>query len=103
MNDFLKFLALAIPFLGFFTVVGIQNHDEPIKESFDGWVYHIVWKSRNHGMPLIEIKRKNGTIKKFHNSRIILNDSQLKVGDRFIKESDTKYCQVNRERVFCLI
>jgi len=102
MNNFLKFIALSIPFLGFCAIVGILNHDEPMRESFDGWVYHIVWKSKNHGMPLIEIKRKNGTIKKFHNSRIILNDSQLKIGDRFIKESDTKYCQVNRERVLCL-
>ncbi|MBE0388663.1 hypothetical protein PLUTE_a5240 [Pseudoalteromonas luteoviolacea DSM 6061] len=62
----------------------------------------IEWKSRNHGIPRIEIKLKNGKLKRFTSSRIILNSASVKVGDSFEKLKGSKYCLINREEIQCV-
>lgn len=93
---------MAIPILGFGVFESYLGHKEPESQSFDGWVSFVDWKSKNHGMPLIEIKRENGTVKRFHHSRIVLSSEQLNVGDRFIKESGSKYCDINGKAILCV-
>jgi hypothetical protein len=102
MKKAIIFIALVIPILGFGVAMSYLDHKKPLTQSFNGLATYIEWKSKNHGMPLIEIKQENGTAKRFHNPRIILKDSQLKVGDRLVKESGSKYCQINSEKVLCL-
>jgi hypothetical protein len=102
MKKAIIFIALAIPILGFGVAMSYLDHKKPLTQSFNGLVTYIEWRSKNHGMPLIEIKQENGTVKRFHTPRIILKDSQLKVGDRLVKESGSKYCQINSEKVLCL-
>ena len=100
--DFLKFIALAIPFLGLGLFASMRNDESAERQGFSGFVTYIEWKSRNHGMPLIEISRANGTKTKFHHHRIILDSSQLNLGDSFSKEGDSKICKINNEPIQCL-
>jgi len=102
MNRFFKFLSVVIPF----SVIGLSAsywaHKSPERLQFDGVVTAIDWKTRNHGMPLIEISASNKTKVKFNSNRIILDSSQLKIGDSISKTSDSIYCQVNGAKVQCL-
>ena len=100
--DFLKFAALAIPVFGIGVFESIRNDKSAERQGFSGFVTYIEWKSRNHGMPLIEISRANGTKTKFHHHLIILDSSQLNVGDSFSKEGGSKICKINNEPVQCL-
>lgn len=102
MPNFLKFIALAIPVLGIGVLMSMRDYDEAERMGFSGEVSFIEWKSKNHGMPLIEIIRSNGTKIKFHHSRIIIDSTQLKVGDSIIKVSDSKMCKINESAVPCI-
>jgi hypothetical protein len=102
MPNYLKFIALAIPVLGVGVFMSIRDHDEAEAQAFSGQVSFIEWKSSNHGMPLIEISRSNGTKTKFHHYRIILDSSQLKVGDSIAKISGSKVCEINQISVPCI-
>ena len=102
MPKFLKFIALAIPVLGVGVFMSVRDHDDAERQAFSGQVSFIEWKSSNHGMPLIEISRSNGTKIKFHHYRIILDSSQLKVGDSISKVSGSKLCEINQNPVRCI-
>ena len=102
MPNFVKFIALAIPVLGIGVFMSIRDHGEPERISFSGRVSFIEWESRNHGIPLIEISRSNGTKLKFSSSRITLDSTQLKVGDLIAKVSGSKVCEINEKSVPCI-
>lgn len=102
MPKFLKFIALAIPVLGFGVFMSMRDHDAAERLAFSGEVSFIEWKSRNHGMPLIEVVRSNGTKVKFHHHRIILDSTQLKVGDEIAKTAGSKLCEINEKSVLCI-
>ena len=102
MSKFMKSIALAIPVLGVGIFMSVRDHSAVERLGFSGRVTFIEWKSRNHGMPLIEIGRDNATKTKFHDRRIILSSSQLKVGDLIIKEGGSKVCEINKKPVPCI-
>jgi len=102
MPKFVKFIALAIPVLGVGVFMSIRDHGSAERQGFSGHVSYIEWETRNHGMPLIEITRGNGTKVKFHHHRIILDSSQLKVGDLIAKVSGSKECEINKKLVPCI-
>lgn len=102
MPNFIKFIVLAIPFLSIGVFISVRDHGEPEHMAFEGLVSFIDWESRNHGMPLIEVTRKNGTKVKFSSTRIILNSSNLKVGDTLAKVSGSLSCTINGNLVQCI-
>jgi hypothetical protein len=102
MSKFFKFIALVIPVLGFGVFMGMRDHDATERLAFSGQVSFIEWESSNHGMPLIEVVRNNGTKFKFHHYRIILNSTQLKVGDVITKVGGSKMCKINERSVPCI-
>ena len=102
MNNFAKFILLAIPALSIGVYNSHLNYQEPVNKYLDAWVYSIDWESRNHGMPLIMLKRSNNTAQKFHHERIILTSNDIKVGDHLVKESGSKECTINGKLVLCL-
>lgn len=91
-----------MPVLGIGVFMSTRDHDEVERQEFSGRVSFIEWESRNHGMPLIEVSRSNGTKIRFHHYRIILDTSQLKVGDLIAKASGSKICEINRKSVPCI-
>ena len=102
MPNFFKFIALAIPVLCIGIYMSVRDHGAVERQAFSGRVSFIEWESRNHGMPLIEVSRSNGAKVKFHHHRIILDSSQLKVGDFIAKTSGSKVCEINKESVPCI-
>lgn len=102
MPKLLKFISLVIPVLGIGVFMSIRDYVEAERQAFSGQVSFIEWESRNHGMPLIEISRSNGSKVKFHHERIILDSSQLKVGDLIAKVSGSKVCKINEGSVPCI-
>ena len=82
--------------------MSIRDYVEPERMAFDGLVSSIDWESRNHGMPLIQVTHSNGTKVKFSSTRIILNSSNLKVGDSLAKVSGSKSCSINGDLVPCI-
>ena len=102
MPNFIKFIALAVPVLGVGVFMSIRDYGEPERMAFDGLVSFIEWESRNHGIPLIEVTRSNGSKVKFSNTRIILNSSNLKVGDSLGKASGSLSCTINGNLVPCI-
>ena len=82
--------------------MGYRDYGEAERIAFKGHVSFIEWQSSNHGMPLIEISRSNGTKVKFSNARISLNSNQLKVGDSLSKIGGSKSCTINEKSVPCL-
>ena len=101
MPNFIKFIFIAIPtHIG--VLMSIRDYGEVERVAFSGWVTFIEWESRNHGMPLIEISRKNGTKVKFSSTRIILDSTQLKVGDSISKVRDSYSCTINEQLVPCI-
>lgn len=102
MPNFLKFICLAIPFFGFAIYVSYLQHGAPQRQAFEGWVYFVDWKSRNHEMPRIEISLRNSSIVIFSSPEIILDQTQLSVGDTVTKASGSKICVINGKPVQCL-
>jgi hypothetical protein len=98
----LKFILLAIPILGLGVLHSIWRYNNPVRFSAKGSVALIEWESRNHGEPRIEIKLKNGKLKRFSSSRIVLNASSIKLGDSFEKVTDSKKCLINKEELECV-
>ena len=102
MTKFLKFLLIATPVIAIGIYSSIHDRYSVIDERFDGIVYHIDWKSKNHGMPLIEIKSRIGKVKKFHHFFISLTSDDIKVGDKFRKVSGSTNCFINDIEMECL-
>lgn len=102
MPNFIKFITLAMPVLGIGIFMSYRDYGEAERIAFQGHVSFIEWQSSNHGMPLIEVSRTNGTKVKFSNTRIILNSSQLKVGDSLAKKGGSKSCTINEKSVPCI-
>lgn len=102
MIKFFKFLLLAVPFLAFAVFVGVREHGAVERKAFSGRVTFIEWKSRNHGMPLIEIVHSNGIEFRFHHHRIALDATQLKVGDTISKVEGSKMCDINQTPILCI-
>ena len=74
---------------------GLNLHAEGVVASID-------WKSKNHGMPLIGIKTKSSRMKWFHSTKILLNPSNLKVGDAFKKQAGSFNCEINGTKIPCI-
>lgn len=102
MKNGVKFILLAVPIFSIGVFNSYLDYKEPVEKSIDAWVYHIDWKSKNHEIPLILLKRDNNTEQKFHHTRIILTSDNLKVGDHLIKKSGSKTCTINDNSVVCL-
>lgn len=102
MPNFLKFIALAIPVFGIGIFMSYRDYGEAERMAFQGHVSYIDWQSSNHGMPLIEVSRSNGTKAKFSSTRIILDSTQLKVGDSLAKIGGSKSCTINEKSVPCI-
>jgi hypothetical protein len=101
----MKFIACVVVVVIFFGIAALDtyySYKEPERQRLNGRVSFIDWKSRNHLIPLILLKRKNGTEQKFHHSRITLTSKDLKVGDLLVKESNSKTCQINGEPIVCV-
>ena len=101
-----KFFLFVCVFVGIVLPIGIFSSylDYRSAEDFaaDGIVTYIEWRSRNHKIPLIEIKQANGILKRFHHSRIILSEHNLNVGDSFTKKSGSSMCTIRGELVKCI-
>ncbi len=102
MSKFLKFALLAIPVLSIGVYSSYQNHLSVISFEADGVVSYVAWDTKNHGMPLFEIKPEKGTVKKFHHQRIILHKDQIKIGDNFKKLAGSTNCLINNIQVPCI-
>ena len=87
--------AIAIP-------VMILDSGEGERQAFSGWVTHIDWRSRNHGAPLVIVKRKNNTEIKFWPSGDLVDSSRLKLGDAISKMKGSKFCIVNGQPIGCI-
>lgn len=98
----IAFFLMAIAVFGIGGLSSYLDYIEPEKRSLNAWVAFIDWESKNHGMPLILLTRKNGTKQKFHHTRIILAAENLKVGDHLVKAKDSKICEINGEPILCL-
>lgn len=101
----MKFIAALLMVIALFVLGGLSSYfdyKEPEGKILNSWVSFIDWKSKNHGMPLILLTRKNGTKQKFHHTRIILTAKDLKVGDHLVKARDSKICEINGEPILCL-
>lgn len=102
MSKFLKFVLLAIPIFCIGIVRSHISHSAPVLFAASGKVEMIEWQLKNHGMPRIEIRLKNGELKRFSSARIILKPEDLKVGDSFEKASNSTFCQINNKEVRCI-
>ena len=102
MPSIVKFLLLAIPVLGVGMFFGYQDHLNPERFVVEGKVISINWQSRNHGMPVIEIKPKVGATKIFSSNRITLRPELLAIGDSFSKSKNSKFCNINGVGVQCV-
>lgn len=101
MSKFMKFIVILVIALPIVIMIARSNHNEILHFKVNGVVTEIIWKSRNHGMPMIKIRDGN-KIKTFQSNRITLNDSNLKVGDKIIKASGSKVCQINNIELDCI-
>ena len=102
MSKFIKFVLLAIPIFCLGIVSSYISHSAPVQFAVSGKVELIEWQSKNHGIPRIEIRLKNGELKRFSSARIILKPEDLQVGDSFEKASNSMFCQINNKEVKCL-
>ncbi len=96
----IRFLLVATIVIG--TLSGCYDYRDPENQRLNAWVSSIDWKSKNHGMPLIMLKRQNGTEQRFHHSSITLTSENLKIGDLLVKESGSKMCEINGKKIRCL-
>lgn len=105
IRELMKFIAFFLMVAAVLGIGGLNSYfdyKEPESRSLDSWVTFIDWKSKNHGMPLILLTRKNGTKEKFHHTRIILAAEDLKIGDHLVKARNSKICEINGEPILCL-
>ncbi len=66
-----------------------------------GEVVEAKWNTKNHQMSLFEISAGQ-FVKKLHHSRVTLTPEQIKIGDRFSKESGSKMCTINNVQLQCV-
>lgn len=102
MSNFTRFVLLAIPVISLGIWSSIRDHNSPVRFSAKGTVELIEWESKNHGVPRLEIKLRNGKLKRFSSHRIILDSSLIKVGDSFEKYSESKHCLINDVEIQCV-
>jgi hypothetical protein len=102
MSNFFKFILLAIPVFAIGIYSSIKGDESIVDSQFKGVVFQIDWESKNHGMPLIQIRAITGKVKKFHHYRINLSRTDLKVGDNFEKLKGSRFCLINNIEVECI-
>lgn len=101
MSKLLRFLLLVIVLISFVIVMAKKNHNRIVAFEASGIVTEIEWQSRNHGMPIITIKEDKKLVH-FQSNRITLTPNNIKVGDRFVKVSHSKICEINEVEILCL-
>ena len=74
---------------------------EGVNFEAEGVVVEAKWHTRQHDMSLFLIRGKNGA-KKLQNHRVILKSNQIKIGDKFKKESGSKICLINDIAIVCV-
>ena len=103
MSIFLKIALMAVV-LAPLAILDFQCSRSSIQDlGFEGVVLDIDWKSKNHGLPLIEIldlKRNKKIV--FSNYLITLKNGDLSVGDRIIKKKGSKECFINDVAIICI-
>jgi len=99
--NILKFFLLVMIFLPIVYSLATRSHKAIEIFEAEGEIIHIEWHSRNHGMPVISIKEKEG-IKLFKGNRITLRPEDINVGDYFYKSSNSKDCKINDRVVNCV-
>ena len=70
--------------------------------SAEGLVIRVDWEAPGKNYPLIKIRESDGTKKDFTAKSIILTRDDIGSGDRFKKESGSKYCLINEVEIQCL-
>ena len=102
MPKFAKFLLLFIPF-SVIAIIEMRSHFKAAENfSAEGVVITAKWNTKNHNMSLFEIQSSSGTLKKLHHSRVTLTPEQIKIGDHFKKDSDSKNCYINEIEIKCI-
>ena len=91
-----------VVFLLFGIAVSVWSAIAPVRMAVEGIVWSVEWESRNHGIPLIEIKLKNGVVRQFTSHKISLSQGSIEKGDSFRKLSGSKNCFVTEIEVNCL-
>ena len=77
------------------------NNNKIVKFKANGVVVDIDWKSRNHEIPSFKISDGN-KIKVFASHRITLNKENIRIGDKFVKQSGAKTCEINLKPLLCI-
>lgn len=67
--------------------------------SIRGVVVAIQWKTHNHALPKLVIMEKTGKRIALSQYTIALTPSDIKVGDKIVKEKGSAFCTVNGRRV----
>ena len=80
-----------------FVVDGYMKYGSNLQ--VEGEVISIVWRSNNHQLPIITILDDSGRKTEISHGTIILNKSNLDVGDRLVKNIGAEYCLINGEKV----
>lgn len=97
------FSLIAVLLVTLIAIFAIKSDATKLKRmSVEGHVWHIDWESKNHKLPLIEIKQKNGVVKKFSGTGVVLTSDTVEEGDHFRKLSGSKNCFINEIEVECL-
>jgi len=65
----------------------------------EGVVTSIEWKSKNHQLPIIVLLNESGKETVVSHSSVALNETNLKLGDKLVKNNGDEFCLVNGKRV----
>ena len=102
MNKHIKIIIVLILFFSL-GALGFYGHFmEADNFEADGIVIEAKWNTRNHQMSLFNIRENNGSEKSFHFYRVTLKENEIKVGDRFVKKSKSKICNINGKSILCV-
>lgn len=103
MIRFLKLVMLPIVLLPVAIFFAKRDVDSALNLGFDGEVIAINWKSRNHGLPLIEVRDfSNSKVIVFSHYKITLREGDLNIGDKISKVKGEKQCHVNGIPLKCI-
>lgn len=103
MSKVLKFVILPVIFIAVTIYFIKRDINSALNLGFEGEVVSVIWKSRNHGLPLIEIRNySNNKIVVFSHYKIALQKGDLKIGDKISKVRGKKQCYVNDTLLNCI-
>lgn len=101
MSDLSKFLIMCLcmtPVAGFLMY---SDYTRATNFEAEGKVVEARWNTKNHQMSLFKIQNGNIT-KQLHHARVLLTQSQIKVGDTFKKVKGSNMCLINGTSIQCV-